>query len=441
LLYETPVLADEGSGAPDREAAARIVAAALKAGRRLLTEAESKALLAAYGVPTVPTRVARTPDEAVGAAAEFGFPVAVKLHSETITHKSDVGGVRLNVADADGVRRAFEEIRTAVGERAGAEHFQGVAVQPMVTLEGYELIVGASVDEQFGPVILFGTGGTLVEVFRDRALGLPPLTSTLARRLMERTHIYEALRGVRGRPGVDLGRLEQLLVRVSQLVVEQPRVKELDINPLLASPAQLVALDARIVLHPADVPDDALPRPAIRPYPHQYDRPWQSPDGLALRIRPIRPEDEPLMAAFHATLSERTVYLRYLHPLTLGKRTAHERLVRVCFADYDRDMVLVAERQDPAGRREIVGVGRLSRLHGREEAEFALLVTDRFQRRGLGTELLRRLIAIARDERLSRVVGYIAADNEPMLRLARETGFRTRRSAADPALVEAWLDL
>lgn len=440
-LYETPALADEGPGSPDREAAARIIAQALKAGRTLLTEAESKDLLAAYGVPTVATRVARTADEAAQAAAELGFPVAVKLHSETIAHKSDVGGVRLNVADAAGVRRAFDEIRAAVAERAGREHFLGVTVQPMVTLQGYELIVGSSVDEQFGPVILFGSGGTLVEVLGDRALGLPPLTTTLARQLMERTRIYTALRGVRGRPPVDLGRLEAVLVRVSQFVVEQPRLRELDINPLLASPEGIVALDARVVLFGPDVPDGALPRPAIRPYPRQYDQPWQERDDLTLRIRPIRPEDEPLMAAFHATLSERTVYLRYLQALPLSKRTAHERLARICFVDYDREMVLVAERQDTAGQREIVGVGRLSRKHARDEAEFALLVTDHFQGRGLGTELLRRLIAIGRAEGLARIVGYIAAVNEPMLRLARKAGFRTRRGGADSTLVEAWLDL
>src|SRR5581483_7670909 len=198
----------------------------------------------------------------------------------------------------------------------------------------------------------------------------------------------------------------------------------------------------RVRLPGPDVPDESLPRPAIRPYPRQYDRPWRTREGLTLRIRPIRPEDEPLMAAFHATLSECTVYFRYLHPMTLRKRTAHERLARICFVDYDREMVLVAERQDPVGStREIVGVGRLSRVHGRDEAEFALLVSDRFQGRGLGTELLRRLIAVGREERLGRIVGYIAADNQPMLALARQVGFRTRRSAADPAIVEAWLDL
>ncbi len=439
-LYETPVLAEDGDGAPDRDAAALIIAGALERKRVLLTEAESKQLLAAYGLPTVPTRVARTSEEAVRAAADLGFPVAVKLHSETVTHKSDVGGVQLDVRDADGVRRAFEAIRAAVAERAGPGHFLGVTVQPMVARDGYELIVGASVDEQFGPVLLFGAGGTLVEVLRDRAVGLPPLTSTLARRLMERTRIFAALQGVRGRAPVDLGRLEQLLVRASQLVVEQPRLRELDINPLLASAAGLLALDARVVLHGPEVPDAALPRPAIRPYPRQYDRPWRAPDGATLRIRPIRPEDEPLMAAFHATLSERSVYLRYLHPVPLGQRTAHERLARICFVDYDRDMVLVAERPDANGR-EILGVGRLSRLHGRPEAEFALLVSDRFQGRGLGTELLRRLIAIGREEGLERIVGYISAENQTMLRLAREVGFQTGRSAWDPAIVEARLDL
>jgi acetyltransferase len=441
-LYETPSLSEDGTGEIDRKTAAAIIGEALGAGRTLLTEAESKRLLAAYGVPTVETRVAATVDEAERAARELGFPAAVKLHSETITHKSDVGGVRLNIADGAGVRRAFEEIRAAVSERAGAGHFLGVSVQPMVPLDGYELIIGSSVDEQFGPVLLFGGGGKLVEVFRDRALGLPPLTSTLARRLMERTRIYTALRGVRGELPVDLGRLEQLLVRVSQLVVEHPRIRELDINPLLASAARVIALDARVVLHDPATTDADLPRPAIRSYPLDEVQPWRTPDGVELTIRPIRPEDEPLMVAFHGTLSERSVYLRYLHPMTLTQRVAHERLARICFVDYDREMVLVAERRDPGtGTREILAIGRLSRLPWRREAEFALLVSDPFQGHGLGTELLRRLVVFGRAEGLERIVGYISAENRPMLTLARALGFRTQRMADDPTIIEAVLAL
>ena len=443
LLYETPTGdGAEGGTAPDVAEVPALIERARGAGRVLLTEAESKAMLAAYGITTVPTRVATDAGAAATAAKELGFPVAVKLHSETITHKSDVGGVRLGLADADAVRAAFAEIDASVRRHAGAGHFLGVTVQPMVAHDGIELILGSSVDAQFGPVILFGAGGRLVEIMRDRALALPPLTSTLARRLMERTRIYRALHGVRGAAPVDLGALEQLLVRFSRLVVEQPRIKEIDVNPLLASARGLVALDARVVLHPADIADADLPRPAIRPYPRQYTWTWGARDGSRLLIRPIRPEDEPAIAAFHATLSERSVHMRYLHPMRLDLRVSHERLARICFIDYDREIVLVAERPEAdAGAPRIVGVGRLSKLHWSDEAEFALLVSDAFRRRGLGTELLTRLIEVGRAERLKRIVGYISAENGEMIALAKRLGFRAVRMRNEPGVVEAVLDV
>ena len=224
-------------------------------GRTLLTEAESKQLLAAYEIPTVPTEIATSADEATLAAARFGYPVVVKLHSETITHKTDVGGVRLNLKDEAAVREAYAAIRGAVKD----PDFLGVTVQPMVRVDGYELILGASADPQFGPVLLFGGGGILVEVYKDRSIGLPPLTPSLAQRMIEQTKTYKALKGVRGRKPVDLTALSQILVRFSQLVVEQPWIKEIDINPLLASPEQLIALDARVILYPADAADPAKP--------------------------------------------------------------------------------------------------------------------------------------------------------------------------------------
>ena len=215
--------------------------------------------------------------------------------------------------------------------------------------DSYELIIGSSVDPQFGPVILFGAGGQLVEVFNDSAVALPPLNTTLARRLMEQTKIYQALQGVRGRPPADLEALEMLLVRVSQLVIEQPLIKELDINPMLVSEPTsahpLIALDARMALYPADVDSTQVPKPAIRPYPTQYVKHWQLRDGTAVTIRPIRPEDEPLLVKFHHTLSEESVYFRYFHLMTLSHRIAHDRLTRICFIDYDREMALVVDRK------------------------------------------------------------------------------------------------
>lgn len=424
-LYETPVLPSDDDFAPDREFVAKIIENARATKRTILTEDESKHVLAAYGVNTIPNIVAPTEDEAVAAAEKLGYPVVVKLHSETITHKTDVGGVMLNLCDESEVRTAYNRIRSAVEDRVGIVHFNGVAVQPMIAFDGYELILGSSIDPQFGPVLLFGMGGSLVEVFKDRALGLPPLTTTLARRMMERTKIYEALHGVRGRQPVNLAELETLLVRFSQIVVEQPWIAEMDINPLLASSEGLLALDARVVLHPADTPEDQLPRPAIRPYPTQYITEWTSPNGTQVTVRPVRPEDEPLMVKFHETLSERSVYMRYFSPLKLQQRVAHDRLSRICFIDYDREMVLVATRRLPEnhGQVEILGAGRITKMHSESAAEFGVLVGDQYQGYGLGTEILSRLLEIGRQENLTTIFGYILTTNAPMLSICRALGF------------------
>jgi acetyltransferase len=435
-IYQTPEFgtsADEAGDAGPKAAA--IIDAARQAGRSILTEFESKEVLKAYGIPTVETRIARSEDDAVSAAGEIGYPVVLKLFSETITHKTDVGGVQLNLQDDGAVRAAWRSIQAGVTAKAGAEHFLGVTVQPMIELDGYEVILGSSLDPQFGPVVLFGLGGQLVEVFKDRALALPPLNTTLARRMMEQTKIYTALKGVRGRKPVDLAALEQMLVRFSRLVVEQRWIKEIDINPLLASPERLIALDARVVVHGPEVQEKDLPKLPIRPYPAQYVQTWTMKDGGSVLIRPIRPEDEPQMVKFHQTLSERTVYLRYLHMLKLSQRVAHERLVRICFIDYDREMALVAQHKDPVtGESQIVGVGRMRKLHGTEDAEFAVLVADEYQGRGLGIELTRRLVQVGRDEKLSRIVGDVLADNANMIRVCQKLGFRMRGEFDDPVL-------
>jgi acetyltransferase len=439
-IYETPEPAqDEGA---DRRRVEEVIDRVRDAERTILTEFEAKEILAAYGIPTVKTRVARSPDEAVEFADRIGYPVVLKLDSETITHKTEVDGVRLNLKDADEVRRAYEEMESSITENYSPGDFNGAAVQEMVSLDGYELIVGSSLDPQFGPVLLFGSGGSLVEVYRDRALALPPLTTTLARRMMERTRIFEALGGVRGKDPVDVGSLEKLLVRVSQLVVEQPWIKELDINPLLASPGRLTTLDARIILHDPDTREEDLPRTAIRPYPTQYVSHEVLRDGTPVTIRPIRPEDEPLMVKFHEGLSEESVYMRYFHMMNLTQRTAHERLTRICFIDYDREMALVAEHTDPdTGEREIMGVSRLSRRGASpEEAEFSVLVSDRFQRRGVGTLLVGRILDVGRAEDLRRITAEILFDNRPMQDISRKLGFYLRRDTEE-MVVKAALDL
>jgi acetyltransferase len=298
--------------------------------------------------------------------------------------------------------------------------------------DAYELIVGSSLDPQFGPVLLFGTGGQLVEVFRDRALALPPLNTTLARRMMEQTKILQALKGVRGRRPVDLAALELLLVRFSALVAEQRWIQEIDINPLLASPDGLIALDARVVVHGPEVTLDQLPKTAIRAYPTRYVAPWTMKDGNPVTIRPIRPEDEPLMVRFHETLSERSVYLRYFHLMNLEQRVTHERLTRICFIDYDREMALVAVRRNPdTGESDILGVGRLMKIHGTQEAEIAALISDLWQGRGLGKELLARLLQVAADDKLAKVVADILPDNRGVMRICEKLGFALKHSLDD----------
>jgi acetyltransferase len=361
-LYETPQPSVEfDKGGRNQALAEKLLETAREAGRTLLTESESRQLLATYGIPTVETPAA--------------------------------------------------------------------ANSPMSALDGYELLVGSSIDPQFGPVLCFGWGGQLAEVCQDKALALPPLTTTLARRMMEQTRIFTLLKGARGRPPVDLTTLEHLLVRFSYLVIEQRWIKEIEINPLVASPERLLALDARMVLHGPEISGEMQPRLAIRPYPTQYVQRWTLRNGTPITLRPIRPEDEPLMVRFHETLSARSVYLRWLHMLHLNQRIAHQEMIRMCFIDYDRQMALVVDYENPlTGQHEIIGVGSLIKEHGTKNAETALLVTDQFQRHGLGTELLRQLIQIGRDEHLQRVTGDILPENEGMQAICKKLGFHMHYS-------------
>lgn len=429
-LYETPTFSGSDSNQVDSSRARQILEAVRLSGRTLLSEFESKQLLEAYGIPTVQTLIAQSEEEAARHARTLGFPVVLKLHSETITHKTDVGGVQLNLQTEMEVREAYRRIQSAVIERVGEftsdgqPHFLGVTVQKMIDLDGYELIIGCSPDPQFGPVLLFGLGGQLVEVFKDRALGLPPLNTTLAWRMMERTKIYHALKGVRGRKAVDLDALAHLMVRFSQLITEQPRIKELDINPLLVSPESILALDARVVLYEAEIPDEKLPHPAIRPYPVQYVTTWIARNQEPIIIRPIRAEDEPLIAEFHRTLSDRSVYLRFLKPAQLSERAAHDRLSRICHSDYDREITLVAERPGALpGELRILGASRMSKLHGTNAARFSMLVSDQCQGMGIGNALFEHLIEVAKGEKLDRLEAIMTADNVAMRHMCEKRGF------------------
>ena len=430
-LYETPTIAAYDSGVePEFRFAEELIQKVRQSGRTLLTEYESKQLLSAYGIPTVETRVAQSAEEAAIIANELGYPVVLKLHSETITHKTDVGGVQLNLQDEFAVRLAYETIAEGVRERVGEldengqPHFMGVTVQPMVDLDGYELILGSSIDPQFGPVILFGMGGQLVEVFKDSSLALPPLNSSLAQRMIERTKIFKALKGVRGRPPVDMDALQQLVVRFSDLISERRWIKELDINPLLVSHNRLVALDARVVLHGLEVNEKDLPRLAIRPYPFQYFSRWTARSGEELVIRPIRAEDELELARFHEALSDRSVHLRFLHPMRLSQRADHERLSRIAHGDYAREITLVVERPTASeGDLRILAACRLSRLHGINGARFSMLVSDCCQGMGIGVQLLERVIDVARREKLEHLEAIMTADNHAMRHMLERQNF------------------
>lgn len=435
-LYETPKPVNGEDDDPvDREKAARIISDVRSSGRTILTEYESKQLLACYGIPTVETRIAKSREEAVQAADSIGYPVVLKIHSETITHKTDVGGVQLDLENAEAVGNAYDGIERSVAEKVGAEHFLGVTVQPMAKMDGYELILGSSIDPQFGPVLLFGLGGQLVEVFKDRSLALPPLTTTLARHMMEQTRIYTALKGVRGRASVDLAALERLIVRFSQLVTEQRWIKELDINPLMASPEKLIALDARVLVYDLNTAEDQLPRRAIRAYPSQYVGKWIARDKTEVTIRPILPEDEERLVKFHSILSDRSVYLRYLQPILYQERVVHERLARICHGDYNREISLVAEKEDDTEGRSIMGVVRLSKLHGMKEARFSILIGDPYQSTGLGGELVTRIIDVARRDRLERISTIFTDDNQVMLHLCKKAGFEIEPTATERQLL------
>jgi acetyltransferase len=421
ILYETPRELPV-SFSLDRQSIRERFASTLCEGDTLVSEPLCKSLLSAYGIPTTKTLIARSADEAVCAASEIGYPVVMKIVSPNVSHKTDVGGVMLNLKTDREVRSAFETITAGVARAVVGARIDGVNVQTMIDEPAaVELIVGAKKDATFGAVLLVGMGGTTAELLKDRVLELPPLNERLARRMLEKLHCWPLLTGYRGRPGVDIDRLLEVLIRFSYLVAEFPQIKEFDINPLIASPRRIVALDARGVRDESYSGETARPfeHLAIRPYPEGFERQAVLKNGLQVHLRPIRPEDEGLWHALMATCSFETIRSRFRY---LFKAPTHEMASRFCFIDYDREMAIVAELEEN-GTRKLAGVCRLVREPGYDTAEYAVLVGDPWQGQGLGHQMTEFALEIARVWDLRRVVAMTDRSNNRMLATFRHFGF------------------
>ena len=421
ILYETPRELPV-SFALDQQGIRERFATTLSGGDTLISEPVCKSLLAAYGIPTTRTLVAGSPEDAVRAARDMGYPVVMKIVSPNVSHKTDVGGVRLNLKRDEEVRAAFRDITSSVAGAVVGAKIEGVAVQEMINEpSAVELILGAKKDATFGAVLLVGMGGITAELLKDRVLELPPLNERLARRMLEKLRCFPLLTGYRGRPGVDLDRLLEVLIRFSYLIAEFPQFKEFDINPLIASPRRVVALDARGLRDERYSEQAARPfaHLAIRPYPEGFDRRVVLKDGLQVRLRPIRPEDEGLWHALIASCSYETIHARFRY---LFKTATHEMASRFCFIDYDREMAIVAEL-DEDGVRKLAGVCRLVMDPAQAIAEYAVLVGDPWQGLGLGMQLTEYSLEIARAWGLRQVVASTERDNNRMLATFRHFGF------------------
>jgi len=435
LLETPPSIPDAFT--PDPESARQVIGEARDTGREWLTEPEAKAVLGAYGVPTVPTRTAATPEEAAAVAREMDGPWAVKILAPTITHKSDVGGVALDLETPEAVREAAQAIHDRVARLKPDVEIDGFTVQTMVRRPGaWELIVGVTTDAQFGPVVLFGQGGTAVEVVGDQALGLPPLNMKLARDVIERTRIYQQLKGYRDLPPADLDAVALTLIRVSQLVTDLSDVAELDINPLLADHNGVIALDARVKLGADTVA--GTERLAIRPYPAELEQTVTLGDGRSLLLRPIVPEDEPALRDAFSSLTPEQIRLRFFVPMnSLG----HLAAARFTQPDYDREMVLILTEPGVPGHTPIHGVVNMHADPDGDAAEYGIIIQHDMTGLGLGVLLMQRIIDYARSRGINRLFGDVLRENGTMLQICDELGFRRGGSPDDANLVRVTLDL
>ena len=392
--------------------------------RSILTEYESKLVLSKYGISVNETLLAQTKDEAIALAKKLGYPIVLKISSTIITHKSDIGGVKLNLRSEEDVVRAFDEIEHAVSVYAKGVPFEGVVVQKMFQVDGHELILGSSVDSQFGPVILFGSGGKYVEIYKDYALALPPLNATTSKNLIFQTKISQILKGTRGQKAIDFAKLEEALVRFSQFIVSHPVVKECDLNPLIVSQKGVIAIDARIILYSKKEREEGLPICAMRPYPVEYISSFSLNDKTHGVIRPIRLEDEPPLIQFHKTLSEKTVRYYYLQFLSLAERIDHSRLVKFCFSDFDRRILLLAEKTDHNGSKYIAGLMRFTRLRGTLRAKLSIVIDDQHQQTDLIDHLLKAMLKVAEVEGIKEIFAYVLKENTLVMQLFEKSGFQ-----------------
>jgi acetyltransferase len=421
LLYETP--REMPVEFPLNRAKLRAVFdTILSEGHDVLTESTSKALLEAYEIPVAKTYVARSVDDAVELAHRVGFPVALKVFSAQITHKTDVGGVVLNLVNESEVRAAFDQIIICAKKRRPDANVEGVTVQRMVSApDGHELIVGAKRDPVFGVVLLVGAGGITAELYQDRALELPPLNERLARRALESLRSWPLLSGYRGHAAVDVDHLIEVLIRFSYLITDYPEIVELDVNPLLVTPGNVIALDARIVLDHDTVLHPVRPYShlAIRPYPEEFTKRTKLKDGTPVLLRPIKPEDEPMWHELLGSCSPESIHFRFRY---MFKATTHEMATRFCFIDYDREIAIVAEIGEDGGRK-LIGVGRLVADADHREAEYAILIGDPWHGLGLGSLLTDYCLEVCERWGVQSVIAETASDNHRMLGIFRKRGF------------------
>ncbi len=435
-LMETPpsVPADF---TPDGDRVRAIIDKALAEGRAWLTEWEAKDVLDSYSIEAVPTQVATSPKDVAAKAARLAVPVVIKILSNDITHKSDVGGVALDLRSPAAVEQAANAMLERVSAAKPEARIDGFTVQPMVERpEAFELIVGVIEDKQFGPVILFGHGGTSVEIVRDTAVALPPLNINLARDVMSRTQVYELLQGFRGQPPAALEEIALTLMRVSQLVIDFGEILELDINPLLADAYGVLALDARVKV--ALTNTTGSHRLAIRPYPSALEETLTLRDGRPAQLRPVRPEDEPALQAMFGTMAPEDVRMRFFAPM---RHLSHANAARLTQIDYDREMALMLAEPGAPGVSEIYGGVRIAADPDGERAEYAITVRSDMAGQGLGTMLLQRIIDYARQRGIKEVFGEVLRENKPMLKLCQVFGFRHKINEDDPSVVDVWLPL